>query len=357
MMVVAAVRSAWYVDDTDICRMTPAPLIPLTHLLAAPDPERRLRLMEIVRRRARERRYSRRTEEAYVHWIRRYIIHHGRRHPRDLGEDEVRHFLSALVLKEQVAASTQNQALAALTFLYDAVLVRPLTRIEGIMPARRSSYVPVVLSPAELRRLFGALDEPAKLCGMLMYGSGMRLLECLRLRVKDVDCDRHELTVRDGKGGKDRRVPLPDVCLSALSRHLKQRQREFDNDRRRQIRTTGLTVALAKKYPNAEMEWRWQYVFAARRTVVDAGGVRRRHHLHETVLQRAIRDAVTATKLTKRATCHSFRHSFATHLLEQGADIRTVQELLGHSDVRTTMVYTHVLNRGGLGVRSPADRL
>lgn len=313
--------------------------------------------MEVVRRSLRERRFSRRTEEAYVSWIRRYIVYHGRRHPRELGETDVQRFLSALAVEGQVAASTQNQALAAITFLYDHVLVRPLSRIDGIEPARQSRYVPVVLSEAEMRAVLGELGDPYRLCAMLMYGSGLRLLECMTLRVKDVDTGRHEITVRHGKGGKDRRTPLADACTPAVDRLLKQQQVRFDGDRRRDIRSTGISPALLRKYPNADREWVWRYLFTARRTFVDAAGIRRRHHLHETMVQRVVREAVRAAGITKRATCHSFRHSFATHLLEQGADIRTVQELLGHSDIRTTMIYTHVLNRGGLGVRSPIDRL
>jgi len=355
--------SVWYgtvaccVNIPPVSMLRELPRIPLAHLTGPPDPERRLRLMEIVRRRLRERRYSPRTEEAYVYWIRRYIVHHGRRHPRELAEPEVAAFLSTLAVNERVAASTQNQALSALLFLYDAVLARPLARIDDIAPAKRSRHVPVVLSESEVRRLLAQLDEPFRLATMLMYGGGLRLLECMQLRVKDVDCERHELTVRDGKGDKDRRVPLAEACVAPMTTLLNARRRQFESDRRRKVRTTGLSPSLARKYPNAELEWRWQYVFAARRTLVDRAGAIRRHHLHETALQRAFRDAVVAAKLTKRATCHSLRHTFATHLLEQGADIRTVQELLGHSDIRTTMIYTHVLNRGGLGVKSPIDRL
>ncbi len=333
------------------------PLIPLSHLSAAPDPDRRYRLMEVVRRTLRERRYRRRTEEAYVQWIRRYIVFHGRQHPRDMNEEHVRRFLSALVLEQQLSASTQNQALAALKFLYDAVLARPLPPIEGIQPGRRSRYVPVVLSEAEIRRLLDHVAGPERVCAMLMYGSGLRLLECLRLRVKDIDFDRLEIVVRDGKGGKDRRTPLAEVCVPDLRLELKRRQQQFREDRRREICTTEVTEALRRKLPALDSDWRWQYVFAARRTFVDAGGRRCRHHLHESVVQRAVSSAVSAAGLTKRATCHSLRHSFATHLLERGADIRTVQTLLGHTDLKTTMIYTHVLNRGGLGVRSPADRL
>jgi len=314
-------------------------------------------LLEIVRRTFRERRYSRRTEEAYVHWIKRYIMFNDRRHPRDLAEEDVRRFLSSLAADDQVAASTQNQALAALTFLYTDILDRPLTRIEGATPAKRSRHVPVVLSESEVRAILRHLPEPARLCTMLMYGGGLRLMECMSLRVKDVDIDRRMIVVREGKGQKDRRVPLADACLPTLERVLADRAAGATLDRRARISTTGLTAALIRKYPNVELDWRWQYLFAARRSFVDEGGIRRRHHLHESVVQRAFRDAVAAAGIAKRATCHSLRHSFATHILEAGADIRTVQELLGHRDIRTTMIYTHVLNRGGLGVQSPADRL
>ena len=333
------------------------PQIPLSHLDARPDPSREFRLMEVVRRRIRERRYSRRTEQAYVLWIRRYILANDRRHPRDLGEPDVERFLSDLATSQRVAASTQNQALAALTFLYDRVLERPLTRLEGMTPARRSRYVPVVLSENEVRTILARMDGTPRLCAKLMYGSGLRLLECLRLRAKDIDLDRHEIVVRHGKGGKDRRTPLAETCIADLRSVLKERRAQFTHDVRSKIGTTEIAPALARKYPTIDMDWRWQYVFAARRSFVDGAGRRRRHHLHETAVQRAFRDAVAAAGVTKRATCHSLRHSFATHLLESGADIRTVQELLGHTDLRTTMIYTHVLNRGGLGVRSPADRL
>lgn len=290
-------------------------------------------------------------------WIRRYVLFNERRHPRDLGETEVRNFLSALAVDEHVAASTQNQALAALTFLYDRVLDRPLTRIDGIAPAHHHRRVPVVLSQRELRAILAQLDDPAKTAAELMYGSGLRLIECVRLRVKDIDIDRYEIVVRFGKGGKDRRVPLAESSVPAVKRLLNERRTQFRADERARVSTTELPDALTRKYPNAAREWPWQFLFAATRTTMDANHTRLRHHLHETLIQRAFRDAVRRAGLTKRATCHSLRHSFATHLLERGADIRTVQELLGHADVRTTMVYTHVLNRGGLGVKSPADLL
>jgi integron integrase len=339
----------------DIARMRP--LIPMSHLAGAPNPERQFRFMEIVRRTLRERRYSRRTEEAYVYWIRRYIVYSGRRHPAELGESDVQRFLSALATDDQVAASTQNQALAAITFLYNRVLERPLTRLEGMTPARRSRYVPVVLSETEIRVILKRLAEPTRLCAMLMYGSGLRLLECMQLRVKDIDLDRREIVVRSGKGGKDRRTPLAEACVAVLTRTLKERRSEHEHDRRSGVRTTGIPESLLRKYPSADLDWRWQYVFSARRRFRDSAGGLRRHHLHESVMQRSFRAALGATGIHKRATCHSLRHSFATHLLEAGSDIRTVQELLGHTDLRTTMIYTHVLNRGGLGVQSPADRL
>jgi integron integrase len=333
------------------------PRIPFPHLVGAAQPERSLRLMELVRRRLRELRYARRTEEAYVHWIRRFILYNDRRHPKDLVEADVRRFLSALAVEQQVAASTQNQALAALSFLYDRVLNQPLERIDGVAPARRPQHVPVVLSEDELRALLAELHGVAQLCAMLLYGSGLRVLECMRLRIKDVDIGRREIIVRDGKGGKDRRTPLAEACVSPIGVHIQARRHLFDRDRRARVGSTGLSAALLRKYPNAETDWVWHYVFPARRTLRDDDGKVRRHHLHETVVQRAIHTAAGEAGIAKRVTCHTLRHSFATHLLESGTDIRTIQQLLGHSDVRTTMIYTHVLNRGGLGVRSPVDRL
>ncbi len=329
----------------------------MSHLTGPPQPERRLRLMEIARRKMRERRYSQRTEEAYVHWIRRYIEFHGRRHPAELGPDDVKKFLSDLAVTQQVAASTQNQALQSLLFLYGRVLGKPLPRIDGIAPARRTRHIPVVLSQREVRALLGQLSDPVRLCAVLMYGSGLRVAECLSLRVKDLDLDRREIVVRGGKGNKDRRTPLAESCVPALERRHSEGLVAYRRDRKAGVRCTGIPAPLARKYPDAETGWAWWYVFAATRTFVDAQHVLRRHHLHETVVQRAVKQAVHELGLTKRITSHTLRHSFATHLLEAGADIRTVQTLLGHADVRTTMMYTHVLNKGGLGVRSPADRL
>jgi integron integrase len=313
--------------------------------------------MELVRRALRERRYSMRTEKAYVHWIRRFILANDRRHPSDLSEADVARYLSSLALEEQVAAATQNQALAALTFLYASVIKRPLARVDGIVPSRRPRRLPVVLTQRELRAIMRHLEEPHRLCAMLMYGSGLRVSECMSLRVKDVDLERREIVVRAGKGDKDRRTPLAEVCLKPVRDLLDQEQPRFARDRAARVGTTGLAESLVRKFPDADLDWRWQYLFGAQRTFRTVDGRRRRHHLHESVMQRAFRAAVELSGIAKRATCHSLRHSFATHLLESGSDIRTVQELLGHTDVRTTMIYTHVLNRGGLGVRSPGDDL
>jgi integron integrase len=285
------------------------------------------------------------------------VIHTGRRHPRSLGEAEVRQFLSSLAVEQQVAASTQNQALAALTFLYTKVLDQPFGRIEGIHPARQVRRVPVVLGVSEVRAILKRLREPVRSCAAIMYGSGLRLSEAVSLRVKDIDLERREIVVRHGKGGKDRRTPLAELCVPAVEALLREQSDQFRHDQRAHVRTTGISASLVRKYPSAESEFAWRYVFTAVRTFVDDERVRRRHHLHETVVQREFRAAVIAARIHKRATCHSLRHSFATHLLESGSDIRTVQELLGHTDLRTTMIYTHVLNRGGLGVRSPADAL
>ena len=326
-------------------------LIPLSHLGATAEPGRKLRLMELVRRALAERRYSQRTQEAYSSWIRRYIIQSGRRHPRDLDEDDVARFLSDLAVEAQVSASTQNQALAALTFLYSTVLRRPLRRVPEILPACRPRRLPVVLSTDEVRRILNELRGPERLIVSLLYGSGLRILECVSLRVKDVDLDRREIIVRAGKGDKDRRTTLAKSTIPDLRRALRAAHVVWSRDRRHDIRVTGL------KLPKADSEWAWFYVFPGSRTFLDAAGILRRHHRHETQVQRALPVASRRARVSKRVTCHSFRHSFATHLLESGADIRTIQELLGHSDLRTTMVYTHVLNRGGLGVESPADRL
>ena len=313
----------------------------------------------MVRDELRRRHYSRRTEEAYVGWIKRYVKFHGRRHPAQLDLTHLRSFLSALATGSNVSASTQNQALAALVFLYRDILLSPIGDVEDVVRAKRPARLPVVLTRDEVRRILAELpDGPPHLMATLLYGAGLRLLECCTLRVKDVDFEANQLVIRGGKGNKDRVTMLPAALAPRLASHLEKVRLLHERDVRRGGGRVPLPDALDGKFPNAAREWRWQYVFPATRTTVDpTTGEPRRHHLHESILQRAVRDAVTRTGITKRATCHTFRHSFATHLLEDGYDIRTVQELLGHRDVNTTMIYTHVLNRGGRGVRSPLDTL
>jgi integron integrase len=323
-------------------------------LEVAPPP----RLLDRVRAAVRARHFSRRTEKAYVAWIRRYIFFHDKRHPADMGGPEITKFLSALAMEGDVAASTQNQALSALLFLYREVLGQDLPWLDDIVRAKRPVRLPAVLSREEVRAVIRQIDGTPRLMALLLYGGGLRLLECARLRVKDVDFARNQITVRGGKGDKDRVAPLPAVVAADLARHLDAVKQQHDLDVHRGAGWVELPGALARKYPSAGRDWPWQWVFPATRPYVDREtGQRRRHHLHESVLQRAVKLAVRRAGLPKPATCHTFRHSFATHLLEDGADIRTVQELLGHRDVSTTMIYTHVLNRGPAGVRSPADRI
>jgi integron integrase len=319
---------------------------------------RRPRLLDAVRAAIRSRHYSPRTEQAYVHWIRRFVFFHGKCHPRELTESHVRDFLSDLAVRRRISASTQTQALSAILFLYREVLRTECGWIEGFVRAKRAQRLPVVLSRDEVGRVLEKLHGRPWLVALLLYGAGLRLLECLRLRVKDVDFERRQIYVRQGKGAKDRVTVLPQRSIEALERELETGRRLHEADLRDGAGWVELPDALGRKLPNAGREWTWQWVFPATRTYRDREtGQVRRHHLHETVVQRAVRDAVRAAGVHKRATCHTFRHSFATHLLEDGHDIRTVQELLGHRDVRTTMIYTHVLKMGALGVRSPADRM
>ena len=293
----------------------------------------------------------------YVGWVRRYVLFHERRHPRTMGQREVAEFLTNLAVQHRVSASTQNQALAALLFLYRHVLSADIGFVDGIERAKRPLRLPVVLTPLEVRTVLRHMRGSARLCAVLMYGAGLRVSECVALRVKDVDFERHEILVRGGKGNRDRRVPLPRVMALPLRKHLDRERKRHSWDLRREVRVSALTDALATKYPGADRSWSWRWVFSAARLYKDGNGGYRRHHLHASAVQRAFAAAVRAAGLAKRATCHSLRHSFATHLLESGADIRTIQELLGHTDLRTTMIYTHVTNRGALGVTSPADRL
>jgi integron integrase len=315
-------------------------------------------LFDRVRHAARLRHLAASTEKAYVHWIRRFVLFHGRRHPQEMGEAEVNAFLTHLAVDEHVAASTQNQALAALLFLYAKVLDHPLGRMEGIVRARRPKRLPAVLTPDEVRRLLECLTGDHWLVAMLLYGAGLRLLEALRLRVKDIDMARGELTIRQAKGDKDRVTMLPACLREPLGQLLHRRRRQHAADVEEGRGRVLLPGAFARKHPAAEQAWVWQWVFAAKSDFRDRESGRfYRHHIHETVIQRAVREAVIRAGVERRATCHTLRHSFATHLLQDGTDIRTVQDLLGHNDVKTTMIYTHVLNRGGLAVRSPADRL
>ena len=319
-------------------------------------PGNRPRLLDRVRAAIRVKHYSRRTEKAYVGWIRRFVLFHGKRHPATLGAAEVTAFLSHLAVQRRVSASTQNQALCALLFLYREVLEMDLPWLDGLVRAKRPQRVPVVLDRAEVRALLAHLQGTPWLVASLLYGAGLRLLEAMRLRVKDVDFQRREIVVRDGKGAKDRRTLLPGSVRRPLAEHLRRVRRQHVADLAAGRGEAPLPVSLARKYPAAGREWGWQWVFPATRHYRDpVTGRRRRHHLHESVVQRAVKRAAREAGLVKPATCHTLRHSFATHLLEAGYDIRTIQELLGHRDVSTTMIYTHVLNRGGRGVRSPLD--
>jgi integron integrase len=317
------------------------------------------RLLDRVRLAVRSRHYNLRTEEAYVAWVRRFVLFHGKRHPQGMGEKEINAFLSDLAIRAGVSASTQNQALAALLFLYRHVLEKPLPALAEVVRAKRPRRLPVVLTRAEVRSVIGRLGGTPRLVALLLYGSGMRLLECLRLRVKDVEFGSNRIVVRDAKGHRDRIAPLPLVVRAALPTWLAQVKRVHEKDLAAGGGRVFLPDALARKYPGSEKEWGWQWVFPAdHRSRDPRTRAERRHHLHESVLQRAVRQAVLDIGISRRASCHTFRHSFATHLIEDGYDIRTIQELLGHKDVKTTMIYTHVLNRPGtLGVRSPADLL
>lgn len=315
------------------------------------------RLFDEVRRVLRVKHYSMRTEVVYLGWIRRFIVANGRRHPRSLGAPEVERFLSSLAVDAQVAASTQNQALSALLFLYKEVLGIELPWMEDVTRAKRPRRLPTVLSRGEVQDLLAQLDGRPWLLSSLLYGTGLRLMECLRLRVKDVDFARNEITVRNGKGGKDRRTVLPKALLEPLQREMERARLLHAADLQEGFGAVHLPHALSRKYPNAEREFGWQYVFPSpKRSVDPRDGTMRRHHFDDGTLSRALKSACKRAGIVKPVSAHTLRHSFATHMIEAGYDIRTVQELLGHKDVATTQIYTHVLNRGAGGVVSPLDR-
>ncbi len=315
------------------------------------------KLLDQVRGKIRLKHYSIRTEQTYVDWIKRFILFHGKHHPKDMGAQEVEAFLTHLAVAGRVAASTQNQAKSALLFLYKEVLGFELPWLDNVTQAKTPKRLPVVLTREEVQAVLARMEGTHWLIASLLYGSGLRIMEGLRLRVKDVELSRREILVRDGKGFKDRVTMLPTALLAPLKTHLQRVKLLHEQDLAAGYGAVHLPYALDKKYPNAGREWAWQYIFPSANLSVDPrSDETRRHHLQDQAVQRAVKQAVRTAGLTKPATPHTFRHSFATHLLESGYDIRTVQELLGHSDVSTTMIYTHVLNRGGRGVVSPLDR-
>ena len=316
------------------------------------------RLLDQVRDQIRLKHYSIRTERVYCEWIKRYVRFHNYRHPMEMGAPDVEAFLSDLAVRRDVSASTQNQALAALLFLYKQVLKQDLPWLGEVVRAKKPARLPVVLSISEVQQILGQLDGDVGLIARLLYGGGLRLMEGVRLRVKDVDFSRKEIIIRDGKGQKDRVTVMPTSLVLPLRQHIARVRAIHQFELAEGRGDVYLPDALARKYPGAPFEWAWQYVFPAAGLSVDPrSGSVRRHHLDEKRVQRAFKRAVKASGLAKLATPHTLRHSFATHLLESGQDIRTVQELLGHADVKTTMIYTHVLNRGGLAVLSPLDRM
>ena len=321
--------------------------------MTAPRPPR---LLDQVREVARLKHFSLATEKSYVYYIRDFILFHNKRHPKEMGAPEIRAYLSHLAIQRNVAASTQTVALSALLFLYRQVLDIELPYIDEIERARRPQRLPVVFTRSEVKRILTNLDGIQHLIVSLLYGTGMRLMEGLRLRVKDLDFEYHQITVRDGKGQKDRRTMLPTSLVEPLRQQLQKAKRLHEQDLAMGYGAVEMPYALARKYPNAHSEWKWKFVFPSwKRSVDPRTQIVRRHHVYERSIQRAVKQAIQRAGVTKHGGCHTFRHSFATHLLEDGYDIRTVQELLGHQDVKTTMIYTHVLNHGGRGVRSPLD--
>ena len=318
-----------------------------------PEPPR---LLDQVRHAIRLRHYSFSTEKAYIHWIKRFILANNKRHPRDMGAAEVKAFLSGLAVGQNVSPSTQNQALSAILFLYRRVLEVELEWMDGIVRAKRERSIPVVFTQQEARSVIANLTDKYWLMGSLMYGAGLRVMECLRLRVKDIDYNYRQIIVYDGKGQKDRRTVLPDSITERLEEYLVRVRNVHESDIDAGIIGASLPHALSRKYPKAGAEWGWQFLFpSSNRSTSPYTGQMERHHANQKGIQRAVKTAIRQAGINKKASCHTFRHSFATHLLETGYDIRTVQELLGHTNVKTTMIYTHVLNRGGRAVRSPMD--
>lgn len=328
--------------------------------VSLPEDVAKPKLLDQVRSVLRARHYSIRTEQAYLDWIRRFILFHEKRHPGDMGETEISQFLTHLAVDGKVAVSTQNQALSALLFLYQKVLERKLGEFKGVERVTKPARIPVVLTKEEIRAVLGQLRGDMRLMAELLYGAGLRLMECVRLRVKDIDFGNNYIVVRDGKGMRDRITMLPERLKEPLRTHLGSVRQIHQQDRAQGLGNVYLPYALERKYPRAGYAWAWQYVFPAAKLSVDPRGAGaqpmiRRHHIQEKNLQNALKKALNATGIAKPASCHTLRHSFATHLLQSGCDIRTVQELLGHKDVSTTMIYTHVLNKPGIGVKSPLD--
>jgi integron integrase len=317
---------------------------------------KKLKLLDQVRITLRTNHYSRKTEESYVSWIKRFVLFNNKRHPNELSEGEIKKYLEHLAVKQHVSSSTQNQALCAIIFLYKKVLKKKLGDFGELIWAKKSKRLPVILAPEEIKKLLAQLSGTYWIMANLLYGSGLRLNECLGLRVKDIDFIYNQVTIRDSKGDKDRVTMLPERVIDPLKKHLEKVRRLHERDIQKGYGRVHLPNALVRKYPNADKEWGWQYIFPSEQLAIDPeDGVLRRHHIYETVLQKAVKEAVRKAGIVKPASCHTLRHSFATQLLQSGYDIRTVQELLGHRDVKTTMIYTHVLKKGGLGVRSPAD--
>ena len=330
----------------------------MLHRIQNVYPNKKPRLLDQVRYAIRARHYSIRTEEAYVQWIRRYILFHDKRHPKDMGASEVNTFLTYLAVEKRVAASTQNQALSGILFLYQEVLHQDIEYLRNLVRAKKPKNLPVVFTRQEVKAVLNSLSGTKRIMANLLYGAGLRLMECIRLRVKDVDFSYNQIVVRDGKGKKDRVTMLPQNVKAPLQRHLNEAKKLHQKDLNEGFGNVYLPYALERKYVNANREWAWQYVFpSSNRSIDPRTGIERRHHVDKTVLQRSIKEAIRKARIFKAGSCHTLRHSFATHLFEDGYDIRTVQELLGHKDVSTTMIYTHVLNRGAQAVRSPADAL